>query len=76
MSCREPRPAGNSYGDLPMLAFAGGPSLPALRLLIVHDETDREFDYVAGAEEVISTALTRGWTTASIKREWRKVFPD
>ncbi len=67
--------AGNSNGDLPMLAFAGGPSLPALRLLVVHDDADREFDYVAGAEKVISTALTRGWTTVSIKSEWRKVFP-
>ena len=41
--------AGNSNGDLPMLVFAGGVSLPALRLLVVHDDADREFDYVAGA---------------------------
>jgi len=67
--------AGNSNGDLPMLAFAGGPSLPALRLLVVHDDADREFDYVAGAEKVLSTAQDQGWTTVSIKREWRKVFP-
>jgi phosphoserine phosphatase len=67
--------AGNSNGDLPMLAFAGGPLLPALRLLVVHDDADREFDYVAGAEKVISTAQTHGWTIVSIKREWQKVFP-
>jgi len=67
--------AGNSNGDLPMLAFAGGPSLPALRILVVHDDADREFDYVAGAEKVLSTAQDQGWTTVSIKREWRKVFP-
>jgi len=67
--------AGNSNGDLPMLEFAGGPSLPALRILVVHDDADREFDYVAGAEKVISTAQTQGWTTVSIRREWRKVFP-
>ena len=52
--------AGNSNGDLPMLAFAGGPSLPALRLLVVHDDADREFDYIAGAEKIISTAQTHG----------------
>jgi hypothetical protein len=57
-----------------MLAFAGGPSLPALRLLVVHDDTDREFDYVAGAEKVIDTAQAQGWTSVSIKRDWRRVF--
>ena len=67
--------AGNSNGDLPMLAFAGGPSLPALRLLVVHDDADREFDYVAGAEKVLSTAQEQDWTVISINREWRKVFP-
>src|SRR5262245_55386488 len=29
--------AGNSNGDIPMLAFAGGPSRPGLRLLVLHD---------------------------------------
>jgi len=44
--------AGNSNGDLQMLTFAGGTTLPALRLLVVHDDADREFDYAAGAEKV------------------------
>jgi phosphoglycolate phosphatase-like HAD superfamily hydrolase len=66
--------AGNSNGDLPMLTFAGGPSLPALRLLVVHDDADREFDYVAGAEKAIHTAQAQGWTSISIKRDWQKVF--
>ena len=67
--------AGNSNGDLPMLAFAGGASLPALRLLVVHDDAEREFDYVAGAEKVISAVQTNKWTSVSIQRDWRKVFP-
>ena len=67
--------AGNSNGDLPMLAFAGGSSLPALRLLVVHDDADREFDYVTGAEEILSAAQTHGWTIVSIKSEWWQVFP-
>jgi hypothetical protein len=41
---------GNSNGDVPMLAFSGTPSTPSLRLLLVHDDADREFDYTAGAE--------------------------
>jgi phosphoglycolate phosphatase-like HAD superfamily hydrolase len=67
--------AGNSNGDLAMLTFAGGPSLPALRLLVVHDDADREFEYIAGAEKALSAAQTQGWTTVSMQREWRKVFP-
>jgi hypothetical protein len=67
--------AGNSNGDLPMLAFAGGPSLPALRILVMHDDADREFDYIAGAEKVISVARSHDWTTVSIKGDWRQVFP-
>jgi phosphoglycolate phosphatase-like HAD superfamily hydrolase len=67
--------AGNSDGDLPMLAFAGGPSAPALRLLVVHDDGEREFKYDAGAERVLDAAQAHGWTPVSIQREWRKVFP-
>ena len=67
--------AGNSNGDLPMMAFAGGPSLPTLRLLVVHDDADREFDYVAGAEKVIDIAQAQGWTTISMRADWSRVFP-
>ncbi len=51
---------GNSNGDIPMLQYAGGPSLPALRLLILHDDAEREFDYVAGAEDALEQAERRG----------------
>jgi hypothetical protein len=66
--------AGNSNGDLPMLAFAGGPLKPALRLLIVHDDGAREFDYIAGAEKILSSAQSLGWTTVSMKDDWEQVF--
>ena len=67
--------AGNSNGDLQMLTFAGGNSLPALRLLIIHDDADREFDYVAGAEKAIEAVETNGWIAVSIQHDWQKVFP-
>jgi hypothetical protein len=67
--------AGNSNGDLQMLTFAGGASLPALRLLVVHDDADREFDYIVGAEKILSAVQTKRWTSNSIKKDWRKVFP-
>jgi phosphoserine phosphatase len=66
--------AGNSNGDIPMLAFAGGPSRPGLRLLVRHDDPDREFDYVAGAEQALEEAAARGWTVVSIRRDWATVF--
>jgi phosphoserine phosphatase len=66
---------GNSNGDVPMLRFAGGPSLPALRLLLLHDDAAREFDYVGGAEVALDKAHTHGWTVVSIQRDWADVFP-
>jgi hypothetical protein len=41
----------------------------------VHDDAEREFDYMAGAEKVLDAAQTHGWTTVNMKRDWRKVFP-
>jgi hypothetical protein len=32
--------------------------------------------YVAGAEKVLNTAQTHGWTTVSMKRDWSGMFPD
>ena len=66
--------AGNSNGDLEMLAFTGGSSLPALRLLVLHDDAQREFDYVAGAEKALEAAQTHGWTIISMQREWDTIF--
>ncbi|SDC93000.1 HAD family hydrolase [Rhodococcus tukisamuensis] len=65
---------GNSNGDLPMLAFSGQPDRPALRMLILHDDADREFDYVAGAEEALDHARERDWTVVSMKHDWTNVF--
>jgi hypothetical protein len=66
--------AGNSNGDLPMLHFAGGRARPGLRLLVRHDDPEREFDYVAGAERALEEAGARGWTVVSIRRDWATVF--
>jgi hypothetical protein len=68
--------AGNSNGDIEMLQFAGGRSRPALRLLVLHDDADREFDYVAGAERALEQATAKGWTLVSVKNDWATVFAD
>ncbi len=65
---------GNSNGDVPMLAYSGGETLPALRLLLLHDDAEREFDYVAGAEQALDVAKQENWTVVSIKNDWAQVF--
>lgn len=66
--------AGNSNGDIPMLKFSEQPNRPALRLLVLHDDPDREFDYVAGAEEALKLARDNNWTVVSVKDDWTTVF--
>jgi len=65
---------GNSNGDVPMLAYAGSTSLPALRILLLHDDSEREFDYGAGAEQALDVAKQENWTVVSIKNDWSQVF--
>ena len=52
--------AGNSNGDIEMLEFTGHQSAPSLRLLVLHDDAEREFDYVAGAEKSLDQAAQDG----------------
>ena len=66
--------AGNSNGDIPMLQFANTPQRPALRLLVLHDDAAREFDYVSGAEKALALAKRYGWTVISMKKDWTTVF--
>jgi phosphoglycolate phosphatase-like HAD superfamily hydrolase len=65
---------GNSNGDLPMLAWSGTDGAAALRLLILHDDPDREFDYTAGADQALEVAQQQNWTVVSIKNDWTQVF--
>lgn len=66
--------AGNSNGDSAGLEFAHHPNRPTLRLLLLHDDAEREFDYRVGAEQALSQAEADGWTVVSIKSDWATVF--
>src|SRR3954470_7759375 len=66
--------AGNSNGDIPMLDFTQRNGTPTLRLLVLHDDAEREFDYTSGAEQALERADTEGWTVPSIKNDWTTVF--
>jgi phosphoglycolate phosphatase-like HAD superfamily hydrolase len=68
--------AGNSNGDIPMLDFTQHQDKTTLRLLVLHDDPEREFDYVIGAERALEQAETRNWTVVSIKNDWATVFAD
>ena len=65
---------GNSNGDIQMLEYAGGNERPALRLLLLHDDKAREFDYVSGAEKSLELAKAQKWTVVSVKNDWKTVF--
>jgi hypothetical protein len=66
--------AGNSSGDVPMLEFTHHADKPTLRLLVLHDDAEREFDCTTGAEQALERAEVDGWTVVSIKNDWTTVF--
>jgi phosphoglycolate phosphatase-like HAD superfamily hydrolase len=66
--------AGNSNGDIEMLQFSQAGTLPSLQLMVLHDDADREFDYVTGAEKALDLAKTHGWVVPSMKNDWTTVF--
>ena len=72
--------AGNSGGDREMLEWAVSADGPSLALLVDHDDAEREFSYLCAAEtfdepEPITDVASRlGWTVASMRRDWSRVF--
>jgi phosphoserine phosphatase len=66
--------AGNSNGDIEMLDWTRHPAVPTLRLLVRHDDAEREFDYVAGSQRALELAEKHGWTVVSVRDDWATVF--
>ena len=66
--------AGNSNRDIEMLDFTRHEDKPTLRLLVLHDDDEREFAYTAGAERSLERAREEGWTVVSIRNDWSTVF--
>jgi phosphoserine phosphatase len=66
--------AGNSNGDVPMLDFTHRADNLCIRLLVLHDDGEREFDYTTGAEQALERADKMGWTVVSVKNDWATVF--
>jgi phosphoglycolate phosphatase-like HAD superfamily hydrolase len=66
--------AGNSNGDIEMLDFTQNAARPTLRLLVRHDDGEREFDYTSGAERALERADEQAWTVVSMRDDWATVF--
>ncbi len=68
---------GNSNGDIEMLRFARTHQRDALRILLRHDDQEREgAAYDQGAEDALARAGQRNWTITSMRNDWTRVFPD
>jgi phosphoserine phosphatase len=62
--------AGNGDVDLEMLQEA------RFRLVIVHDDEEREYVVTAAAEKLLAAGRQGGWTMVSMKDDWKTVFKD
>jgi hypothetical protein len=67
--------AGNSNGDLPMLAFAAQPGRTGLRLLVLHDDPSASSTTLP-APNRLQQARNNGWMVVSINHDWRVVFAE
>ena len=72
---------GNSDGDLQMLQWATAGSGARFALFVHHDDAEREFAYdrddkLQQFSVGWDTAQARGWTVASMKNDWKVVYPE
>jgi phosphoglycolate phosphatase-like HAD superfamily hydrolase len=65
---------GNANGDIPMLDFTRQ-ERPTLRLLVNHDDAEREMAYTDGAERALERAADEHWTVVSMRDDWTRVWP-
>jgi len=70
---------GNSDGDIPMLQWTLAGDGPRFGMLLHHDDAEREFAYdrhsASGRlDRGLQEAESGGWTVASMKHDWQRVF--
>jgi phosphoglycolate phosphatase-like HAD superfamily hydrolase len=61
---------GNGDVDLEMLQEA------RFRLVVVHDDEEREYVVTAGAEKLLAAGEQGSWTMVSMKDDWNTVFSE
>jgi phosphoglycolate phosphatase-like HAD superfamily hydrolase len=76
---------GNSDGDREMLGWTGAGDGARLKMLVHHDDGQREYAYGPGgglpdtkvgtfSEALMTEAKTRGWSVISMKNDWKRIF--
>jgi phosphoserine phosphatase len=76
---------GNSTGDREMLEWAGAGDGARLKMLVHHDDAQREYAYgPAGglpdtkvgtfSQSLMDEARSRDWTVISMKTDWKRIF--
>ena len=70
----DPRRAATPTATSRCCASPAAPARPALRLLVLHDDAEREFDYTARRRDGARRGRRQGWTVVSIKDDWATVF--
>jgi phosphoglycolate phosphatase-like HAD superfamily hydrolase len=77
---------GNSTGDQQMLEYTGAGAGPRLKMLVLHDDADREYCYGPAnglpdtkvgtfTPALYDEAKKCGWVVISMKKDWKRVFP-
>jgi phosphoglycolate phosphatase-like HAD superfamily hydrolase len=76
---------GNSTGDREMLAWTGAGTGARLKMLVHHDDAQREYAYGPADglpdtkvgtfdQSLMNEAKSRAWTVISMKNDWKRIF--
>jgi phosphoserine phosphatase len=78
---------GNSGGDREMLEWTGAGDGVRLKMLVLHDDAEREYAYGPAnglpdskvgtfPQALADEAKAKGWVVISMKNDWRTIFPE
>jgi phosphoserine phosphatase len=77
---------GNTSGDREMLEWTGAGDGARLKMLVLHDDAEREYAYGPAnglpdtgvgtfSQELMDEAEQKGWVVISMKNDWNTIFP-